>query len=78
MWLLYMNNLMASRRAFDLIPYHLEISGDKRKPDSLSRHCTVLMLGYIATMSYVKRLALAGSVISSRSPLSSAEFLRCS
>ncbi len=51
---------MASRRVLDLIPYQLENSGDKRKSNSLSRHCVVLMLGYIATASYVKRLALAG------------------
>jgi hypothetical protein len=45
MQLLYMTNSMASRRAFGLIPYCLEISGDEKKPDSLSRHCDVLMLG---------------------------------
>ena len=76
MRLLCMTILMASRRAFGSNPYQPEISGDERYPDSLSRHCAVLMLGYIATASYVKRLALAGRVVPSRSPLSSTEFLK--
>ena len=76
MWLLCMTISMASRRAFGSNPYRLEISGDKRYLESLSRHCAVLMLEYIATVLYVKRLALAGRVMPSRSPLSFAEFLK--
>ena len=61
MRLLNMTSSIASNRAVDENPYLLEVSGLDRYPVSRARQSAVLMLGYMATASYVKRLALAGS-----------------
>ena len=76
MRLLNITSSMASSRAADENPYLLETSSFERYPDSRARQSVVLMLGYMATASYVNRLALAGKAKSSRSVFSSAEFLK--
>ncbi len=74
--LLYITSSMASRSAVGEKPYLVETSVFDRYSDSWARQSAVLMLEYMATAWYVKRLAFGGSVIPSRSVFSSAEFLK--
>jgi len=59
MQLLNITSSMASSRAADESPYLPETSSFERYPNSRARQSVVLMLGYMATASYVNRLALA-------------------
>ena len=76
MQLLYITSSIASRSAFGKNPYLVATSVFDRYPNNQAKQSAVLMLGYIATSSYVKRLALGGSVNTSRSVFNSAEFLK--
>ncbi len=74
--LLYITSSIASRSAFGENPYLVATSVFDRYSDNQAKQSAVLILGYIAMSLYVKRLALGGSVNTSRSVFISAEFLK--
>ncbi len=76
MRLLSITSSMASSRAFDKNPYVRDTSLFERYPERQARQMVVPMLGYMATASYVNRLALGGRVRFSRSDFNSAKFLK--